>query len=134
LGLQERLPGARFSDASPLALAMRVCKDREEIAILEEAGRRFDAIWSDFFKQGRLAGESELGVAARIRDLVMARGFEGMLWCDVGSGPNGASPLHHGSGRRIKAGEPVVIDFAATLDGYVMDTCRTPVAGKPEAE
>jgi Xaa-Pro aminopeptidase len=43
----------------------------------------------------------------------------------VGSGPNGASPHHDASDRRIRAGEPVVLDLGGTLAGYLSDTTRT---------
>lgn len=134
LGLQSRLPEARFGSVSPSISAARICKDASEIAILDDAAQRFDSIWNAFFENGRLLGRSEYDIRAQIGALVSQHGFGEMLWCDVGSGPYGASPLHHGSDRLVAAGEPVVIDFAATFNGYVMDTCRTPVAGTPDPE
>lgn len=134
LGLQERMPAVGFRNVSPLLSAERICKDADELAILQDAASRFDAIWTEFFAHERLTGRTENEIAARIRELTLAHGFQAMLWCDVGSGPNGASPLHHGSERKVEAGDPVVIDFAATYKGYVMDTCRTPVAGTPHPE
>ncbi|MBX3539835.1 MAG: aminopeptidase P family protein [Chelatococcus sp.] len=132
LRLQNLRPQARFVDASPITAAARLHKDEREIALLTDAARRFDAIWADFFANGRLVGVTERDVVRQIGERVAAQGFDPMAWCDVGSGPNGASPLHHHSDRVIQPGDPVVIDFAATLDGYYMDTCRTPVAGEPD--
>ena len=132
LRLQMLHPKVRFVDASPITAAARLHKGEEEIAILAEAGRRFDAIWAEFFAYGRLVGVTERDVVRQIGELVSAQGFDPMAWCDVGSGPNGASPLHHHSDRVIQPGDPVVIDFAATLNGYYMDTCRTPVAGEAD--
>jgi len=43
----------------------------------------------------------------------------------VASGPNAAMPHHRPSGRRIEAGEPVVLDFGALCDGYCSDITRT---------
>lgn len=132
LRLQALHPKVRFVDASPITAAARLHKGKEEIALLEDAGGRFDAIWAEFFAHGRLVGVTERDVVRQIGELVSAQGFDPMAWCDVGSGPNGASPLHHHSDRVIQPGDPVVIDFAATLHGYYMDTCRTPVAGEPD--
>lgn len=132
LRLQALLPQVRFADASPMTAATRLHKDDREIALLTDAGRRFDAIWAEFFAHGRLVGVTERDVVRQIGELVSAQGFDPLAWCDVGSGPNGASPLHHHSERVIQPGDPVVIDFAATRDGYYMDTCRTPVAGEPD--
>jgi Xaa-Pro aminopeptidase len=133
LGLQALLPSARFHDATPLVSRLRIRKDETEIAVLSDLASRFDAVWKAFFAEGRLIGVTENAVARQLRELVASQGFDAMLWCDVGSGPNGASPLHHGSERVVRRGDPVVIDFAATKDGYIMDTCRTPVAGDPPA-
>lgn len=135
LRLQSQLgQSVSFSDATPVCAQARLCKDSDEIAILKDAGGRFDAIWQEFWSKGRLIGVSERNVVEQIRKLLHAHGFDTMEWCDVGSGPNGASPLHHHSDRVIEPGDPVVIDFAGTIGGYFMDTCRTPVAGTPPPE
>ncbi len=48
----------------------------------------------------------------------------------VASGPNGAMPHHRPDGRRIAPGEPVVLDFGATVDGYCSDMTRTVWVGE----
>ncbi|MGE0006053.1 MAG: M24 family metallopeptidase [Parvibaculaceae bacterium] len=134
LGLQKALPNARFVDGDPVLSKLREIKSAEEISLLEESAKLFDDFWDDFHEHERLIGRSENQVRQRIMDMIRERGFEAIEWCDVGAGPNGASPLHHGSDRIIEAGDPVVIDFGAVRKGYVMDTCRTPVAGKAKDE
>lgn len=129
LRIQQALAGATFQDLAQLTTSLRLLKDGNALSILGEAGRRFDAIWDEFFATGKLIGRTENDVRRQIGRLILGHGFDSIAWIDVGSGPNGASPLHVGSERIIEAGDPVVIDFAATLDGYHMDTCRTPVAG-----
>lgn len=53
----------------------------------------------------------------------------------VASGPNSAKPHHRPTARRISPGEPVVVDFGATFDGYRSDMTRTfCVGGEPEGE
>jgi Xaa-Pro aminopeptidase len=49
----------------------------------------------------------------------------------VASGPNGAKPHHRPSDRRIGAGELVVVDFGAIVDGYCSDMTRTLCVGEP---
>lgn len=135
LQLQARIgKKIEFRDATPICAQVRLRKDDDEISLLADAGRRFDAIWEEFWSKGQLVGVSERDVVEQIRKLLYAHGFEAMEWCDVGSGRNGASPLHHHSDRIIQTGDPVVIDFAGTIGGYFMDTCRTPVAGEPLPE
>jgi Xaa-Pro aminopeptidase len=43
----------------------------------------------------------------------------------VASGPNAAMPHHRPGPRTIEAGEPVVVDFGARVDGYCSDMTRT---------
>jgi Xaa-Pro aminopeptidase len=47
----------------------------------------------------------------------------------VGSGPNAALPHAHPSERVIQEGEPVVIDFGASIEGYCSDITRTICVG-----
>ena len=47
----------------------------------------------------------------------------------VASGPNGAKPHARPGDRVIEAGDLVVIDFGAVVDGYCSDTTRTFVVG-----
>ena len=47
----------------------------------------------------------------------------------VASGPNAALPHHHPGARRIGAGETVVVDAGAKVDGYCSDCTRTFATG-----
>ncbi|MFP5318947.1 MAG: aminopeptidase P family protein [Acidimicrobiia bacterium] len=49
----------------------------------------------------------------------------------VAAGPNGAKPHHRPSERHIEAGELVVLDFGALVDGYCSDMTRTLCVGEP---
>jgi Xaa-Pro aminopeptidase len=52
----------------------------------------------------------------------------------VGSGPNAALPHHHAGDRELGAGETVVVDLGAKVDGYCSDCTRTFATGElPEA-
>lgn len=130
--IQDRMPGLAYHRGSEILEPLRLIKDQREIELLREASRRIDAVWKEFSTTSTLTGKTELEVAARLKTLMNAHGLSHIAWVDVGSGPNGASPLHHGSDRVIQPGEPVVIDFAGTYNGYFADICRTPVAGEPD--
>ncbi|HUQ40446.1 MAG TPA: aminopeptidase P family protein [Acidimicrobiales bacterium] len=52
----------------------------------------------------------------------------------VASGPNGAKPHARPSDRRIRAGELVVLDFGAIVDGYCSDMTRTVCVGEPASD
>ena len=47
----------------------------------------------------------------------------------VGAGPNAARPHHHPGGREIEAGETVIVDSGAQVDGYCSDCTRTFATG-----
>jgi Xaa-Pro aminopeptidase len=53
----------------------------------------------------------------------------------VAAGENSAKPHHHPGPRRINQGDPVVVDFGATFEGYRSDMTRTFCVGAdPEGE
>ena len=47
----------------------------------------------------------------------------------VASGPNAAKPHHDPSGRRIREGDSLIVDFGALYDGYHSDMTRTALLG-----
>ena len=76
--------------------------------------------------------EAELAIAL---DFEMRRGGADGPSFDtiVASGPNGAKPHHRPVDRRIEAGELVVIDFGALVEGYCSDMTRTLCLGEPSS-
>ena len=53
----------------------------------------------------------------------------------VASGPNSAKPHARPGDRRLRPGDPVVVDFGATYDGYRSDMTRTfSLGGEPSGE
>lgn len=50
----------------------------------------------------------------------------------VASGPNSALPHATPTDRPLRAGEPILFDWGAQLDGYCSDTSRTVVIGNPD--
>jgi len=128
LSLQNLSQDVSYFNATSLIAPLRTCKSPSELALLDDLGVRFDRIWQDFVENTSMVGMTEYEIFRRIAAIASDHGFTELAWCDVGSGPNGASPLHHWSQRKVEPGDPVVIDFAAISEGYYMDTCRTPVA------
>jgi len=133
--LLERL-GAKLADGvEPVAAGgaverLRRVKDEEELAAIAAASELADAVWRWSVERG-LGGRSEREVAraaeARIRELGGDPSFPAI----VAAGPNGALPHAEPSERRIGAGELVVFDMGAKLDGYCSDGTRTYAVGEP---
>ncbi|MBS7706747.1 M24 family metallopeptidase [Chelatococcus asaccharovorans] len=135
LALKALLPDIALRSGASVIDGQRRTKGAEEIAALEAAAARIDAVWARFCATTpSMLGRTELELRADIDRLMRQEGFSEVSWVDVGAGANGASPLHHGSDHVIRAGEPVVFDFAGCFDGYYGDICRVAVSGEPSPE
>ncbi len=129
------LDGDRLVATTNVVEAFRTRKDPAEIARMERAAAIADAA---LFEVLPLLGEgvTEEHFALEL-DTAMRRGgaestaFETI----VAAGANSAKPHHHPGGRRIEHGDPVVVDFGATFEGYRSDMTRTFCVGAdPEGE
>jgi Xaa-Pro aminopeptidase len=107
-------------------------KDEREIALMAEAARLTDESWEEFLATS-ISGLTEWQVRERLLGLLAARGLE-PTFCNVGSGPNGASPHQTASDRMVGAGDGVVCDWGGRLQGYHSDVTRTAHVGEPSEE
>ena len=76
-------------------------------------------------------GATELDVAEAAAAAFRAKGCEEVLFTIVAGGPNGAFPHHHSGRRALDAGDAVVIDIGARLNGYASDITRMAFVGAP---
>jgi Xaa-Pro aminopeptidase len=115
--------------------ALRELKDEGEIDRMARAAAIADAALGEvlpLLSEG--VTETEFGLAL---DTAMRRGgAEGTAFeTIVAAGPNSAKPHHRPTERPIAPGDPVVVDFGATFEGYRSDMTRTfCVGGEPEGE
>ncbi len=129
------LGGDRLVPTSNAVEALRERKDAAEIARMERAAAIADAALFEVLPL-MSQGVTEEHFALEL-DTAMRRGgaestaFETI----VAAGENSAKPHHHPGSRRINAGDPVVVDFGATFEGYRSDMTRTFCVGRdPEGE
>lgn len=132
--LRDALPQARQVLGGALVSDLRVRKEPAEVDALRQAGAAIDRVHArmgEWLRPGRTEREVGADIARAI-----AEEHETVDFVIVGSGPNGASPHHEVSDRRIEAGDPVVIDIGGTTDaGYCSDSTRNYVVGaEPDAE
>ncbi len=128
--LREKLDqGVELEAAGGTVEKLRRVKDEGELGAIAAAAELADEVWRWSLQRG-LLGRSEREVAlsaeARIREL----GAEPAFPTIVAAGPNGALPHAEPGGRKIGAGELVVFDMGAKLDGYCSDGTRTFVTGE----
>jgi Xaa-Pro aminopeptidase len=132
LPIQAALPNASFTLASELLAPMRRVKDLEELQILKEAQDAAIEAFNTLLKRP-FAGRTEKQIAADLRHLCEAVGSQ-LEFIQVGSGPNSARFDPSPTDRIIQRGEPVVIDFGTTRNGYFSDCTRTVHVGPPSDE
>ncbi|MEW5898471.1 MAG: Xaa-Pro peptidase family protein, partial [Bacillota bacterium] len=146
---QKMFPAAKIVDVSPLIRQVRMVKSAYELELLKNAaalGREMFSRVREVLREGmtevELAGELEAFYRRRgHQGYVRARGFNmemvyGHLLsgdsCAVpsfldsptgGSGLNPSFPQSAGF-RVIRRDEPVLIDYVAVLDGYMVDKAR----------
>ena len=142
-------PDAGYEDTSPLIRKVRMIKSSYEIHIMMDAGRQVDKV----YRRAREAireGMTDLELAAELeyvarRDghpgFVRIRNFNGeMLIGHTFSGADSAVPAYldaplgglgvspsvgqGASYKPIGRNEPIVIDFAGSFDGYLVDQTR----------
>lgn len=142
-------PSADFSDATPLIRKVRMIKSHYEIHLMKDAADQVDRVYRRAREIIRV-GMTDLDVAAELeytarkdghQGLIRMRGFNSEIcYGQIFSGSDSAVPGYsdtplggmglnpsfgQGAGlKRIEPHEPVIIDFAGCVDGYLSDQTR----------
>ena len=142
-------PNAVFSDATPLIRKVRMIKSHYEIHLMKDAADQVDLVYRRAREIIRV-GMTDLDVAAELeytarkdghQGLIRMRGFNSEIcYGQIFSGTDSAAPSYsdtplggmglnpsfgQGAGlKRIEPHEPVIIDFAGCVDGYLSDQTR----------
>jgi Xaa-Pro aminopeptidase len=126
-------PGIAFDDAGPVLDAIKLVKSDAEIALLREASRISDAgmrAGLDLVAEGVLETE----VAAAAEYAIRRAGAELSFATVMGAGPRTADATFFPRRRAMEAGDHVILDCGARVEGYHGDMCRTVIVGPPSAE
>ncbi len=111
---------------------LRVFKDQQELAELQKAIDASDRAMETVCPAIQ-AGMTEKEVAWRMEMAMREFGADNISFDTiVAAGPNGAMAHHRADDTVIKAGEPIVIDMGAQVNGYCSDITRTVVVGEPD--
>jgi Xaa-Pro aminopeptidase len=160
LGFQRTFPESSVVDISGFVRRQRAVKSSFELSIMEEAGKRFDRVLARMREEIR-AGMSEYQVYMRFAALLLEQRSSLLIRTRmfnmeaetryILSGSSAAnlssidSPTAAGSGvthafpwgsgeRRIKTGEPVLIDSIFVHEGYHVDCTRIFALGSLESD
>jgi Xaa-Pro dipeptidase len=138
-----------FSDATPLIRKVRMIKTHYEIHILKDAACQVDKVCRRAREIIR-EGMSDLELAAELEFTARKEGHQGLLrmrafnaelfYAHIFSGADSAVPAYmdtplggvgpspafgQGAGyKKIRRNEPIIVDFAGCLDGYMVDQTR----------
>ncbi|MHB0877145.1 MAG: M24 family metallopeptidase [Anaerolineae bacterium] len=118
-----------FSSLSGIVAELRSVKAPEEIAAIEVAVALTDTAFAAFHGWLR-PGVTEAEAAWFIETYMRTHGAESVAFeLIVAGGANGAMAHARPGAHRIQAGEPVVVDIGARVNGYNSDLTRTLWAG-----
>jgi Xaa-Pro aminopeptidase len=110
---------------------LRRVKSERELGLIRQALALTDTAFERAAARLR-EGMTEAELAAFIDQQFRDLGSDGQAFDTiVASGPNAAKPHHAPGNRQIQAGEPVIIDMGARVEGYCGDLTRTIWAGQP---
>lgn len=119
----------QWKPAGDLVERLRVRKDAGEVAAIRAAGVLATAALRHTLAEVR-PGQTELEIAGRLEGALRRCGSEAHPFpVIVASGPRSALPHAHTSRRTVGAGEWLLVDFGAVVDGYCADVTRTMVVG-----
>jgi len=119
----------RWKPAGELVERLRVRKDPGEVAAIRAAGMLAAEALRETLTAVR-PGQTELEVAGVLECALRRHGSEAHPFPTiVASGPRSALPHAHTSQRTVAAGEWLLLDFGAVVDGYCADVTRTVVVG-----
>jgi Xaa-Pro aminopeptidase len=133
--LRELLPDTvELVPAGDAVESLRAVKEPGEIERIRAASQVADAGLRQIMAEG-LVGRTEAAVADSLERAMRAHGATGLSFPSiVAAGPHGALPHAQPRDVEISAGELVVIDWGAVLDGYCSDCTRTLATGELDDE
>lgn len=118
-GVSEMVP---FEDT---VLGLRAVKDDIEVGFLKEAVKRAEDAFRTVKPRIR-AGVTERSIALRLSEKIRKLGSRKLPFeIIVASGPNSSKPHATVTGRKLRPGDLLTIDWGAEADGYFSDMTRT---------
>ena len=129
--LRQRFPQYDVRDLTPQLDRLRLIKTPREIEILRYTGRiSAEAVRRAI--EATAPGRYEYELEAEATHWMVKHGFQAAAYpAIVASGPMGNQWHYQTSGRRMNAGELVVMDYGGSLDYLTIDITRTwPVSGR----
>ena len=128
-------PEADFPDASEALASLRLRKDPSEVEAMKRAVKVAQDALEATIPLIKI-GMNEKEIASELTLQMLKHGSELELPFPpiVSAGPNSANPHASPSDRKLQRGDLLVVDWGATVDGYISDLTRTFAVGEVEPE
>jgi len=130
--LQAQWPDAAYLPGARVMAPVRMIKSAEEIAALRRSAATADVTVAEVFAAVH-PGLTEREAARLAEEAFRRQGVQEVPSAIAGSGSNSAYPHHRSSDRRLREGEPLLLDCGGRLDGYMSDITRMAFLGAPTA-
>ena len=112
---------------------MREIKEQQELEAIGKSAKLMGEVLYQVIGELK-PNQVEKDVAWRIETKIREHRGNGSAFPPiVASGPNGALPHAVPTERKLEAGEPIILDVGAIVDGYCSDMTRTLFLGEPPA-
>ncbi|MHA1264964.1 MAG: M24 family metallopeptidase [Candidatus Helarchaeota archaeon] len=132
--LTKKLKSVTFKEQAKVIENLRKAKDESEIKKIRKACAIADAgiiAATEIIEEGK----SEIEVAAEIEYIMRKKGSEKSPFDTIiASGYRSAYPHGLSSTKKIRKGDPIIIDLGATYQGYCSDLTRTLFLGTPSPQ
>jgi len=124
------VPKADFPDASDLVSSLRVRKEAAEISAIRKAVKAAQSALEATIPLIKV-GMTETELASELVVQLLRHGSQSEMPFApiISGGPNSANPHANPSDRKIRRGDMLVVDWGASVDGYVSDLTRTFAVG-----
>jgi len=127
-------PPVTLTALSNLVEELRRIKSPEEVDMLSRSAQLMSDVLAQVIEELR-PGQIEKDIAWKIETLIRKQGADGVSFPPiVASGPNGALPHAVPTERRLREGEPIILDVGSKVDGYCSDMTRTVFLGTPASD
>ena len=125
-GMEKLLkPRVNLISSKGVVEKIRSVKDNDEVDLIRRAASLADDAVTLAIQESK-PGKSEFEIAWVIEKFLRENGADGVAFDTiVATGANSAKPHHRAGSTIIKAGDPLVIDMGALLNGYRSDITRT---------
>ncbi len=135
--LSAALGSRKLVPADELVSRGRLVKDADELRAIRKAVRAAEKAFNVLLGRGKKAfvGRTEREVVAELDyQMCLAGAQEAAFPTIVAAGANASQPHYQAGQRKIRSGEPVLIDWGARVAGYCSDLTRVVFTDRIPAE